>query len=210
MEEVPVAEVPAEPKKVSELVDQGLVQQLVDMGFLKQVAEKAIYLTKGEGLEKATEWIDQHCDDADFEAEYIIKPEDEAEPMEVEAEPPTGQSISTLVDQIVVSSLVEMGYSKNVAEKSMFMTQSKGIDKALEWIMEHSNDPDFEEALMIVGQSDEPAKSTSNLTKEERIEKAKELQSSIRKKRAGDELKLGRENEAQRVKSTKEMSEVKK
>ncbi len=63
-----------------------------------------------------------------------------------------------------------MGYSKNVAEKALFMNQNKGgIDKALEWIDQHQNDPDFEEALMIVGQTEESAKPKSNLTKEEKL-----------------------------------------
>jgi len=38
-----------------------------------------------------------------------------------------------------------MGYSKNVSEKSIFMSQAKDASKALDWIMAHNNDPDFEE-----------------------------------------------------------------
>lgn len=49
--------------------------------------------------------------------------------------------------------LMEQGFSKNVAEKSLFLTQKFGsIPAALDWIEEHSYDPDFEEELKIVGE----------------------------------------------------------
>lgn len=60
-------------------------------------------------------------------------------------------SISGHVNQEQVKTLMEMGMSKAVAEKALFMTQGVSIEKALEWIEEHRADPDFEEELMIVG-----------------------------------------------------------
>ena len=44
------------------------------MGFTKEVAEKALYLTGGDELDKATDWIDKHCEDPDFNEEYLIPP----------------------------------------------------------------------------------------------------------------------------------------
>ena len=126
------------------------------MGFTKEVAEKALYLTGGDELDKATDWIDKHCEDPDFNEEYLIPPgggdTEMKDETQQEAAAPQGQSISSLVNQNEVNSLMEMGYSKNVAEKALFMNQNKGaIDSALEWIMAHMEDPDFEEPLMIVG-----------------------------------------------------------
>ena len=43
-------------------------------------------------------------------------------------------------------------YSKNVSEKALLMTQNVGKDKALEWIEQHKNDPDFEEELRMMSQ----------------------------------------------------------
>ena len=43
-----------------------------------------------------------------------------------------------------------MGFSKIVAEKSLFMVQGGGIPKAMEWIDNHREDADFEEELFIV------------------------------------------------------------
>ena len=63
-----------------------------------------------------------------------------------------GESISHLINHEVSKKLIEMGYSKNVAEKATFLNQNS-IDKALEWIYENQKEPDFEEELRIIGQS---------------------------------------------------------
>lgn len=48
-------------------------------------------------------------------------------------EKPQGQSISGLVNQEYVVQIVDMGFTKVVAEKALFMTQA-GVEKAMEWI----------------------------------------------------------------------------
>jgi len=107
---------------------------------------------------------------------------------------------------------MEMGFSKIVAEKALFMTQGASIEKALEWIEMHSNEPDFEEELFIVGQEDGPKRDPNRpkLSKEEALQKAKELQETIRKKRKEEEKKQNEENEKQRIASTKMMQEAKR
>lgn len=64
-----------------------------------------------------------------------------------------GESISTYVNQEYVKQLLEMGFSKTVSEKALFMTLAQGgtTEKALEWIDQHSEDADFNEELKIVG-----------------------------------------------------------
>jgi len=50
--------------------------------------------------------------------------------------------------------LMEMGFSKVVTEKALFLNMSKpgdAVSNALEWISDHSEDADFHEALQIVG-----------------------------------------------------------
>lgn len=44
-----------------------------------------------------------------------------------------------------------MGFSKNVAEKALFLTQNKGCEAAMAWIDKNMDEPDYEEPLMIVG-----------------------------------------------------------
>lgn len=58
----------------------------------------------------------------------------------------------------------------------------KGLEPALMWIEQHQEDADFQEELFIVGQDDSASGENSNLlkinpnmSKEEKIQKAKEL-----------------------------------
>ena len=90
-------------------------------------------------------------------------------------EQPTQQtmSISSMVNQQEVTTLMEMGFSKDVAEKALFLVQGGGVPKAMEWIETHMDDADFQEPLVIVGQAD--SKPQSTLTPEEKLAKAKEL-----------------------------------
>lgn len=44
---------------------------------------------------------------------------------------------------------MSLGYSKNVAEKSLLLTGNQSKEDAEKWINEHKNDNDFEEELRI-------------------------------------------------------------
>jgi len=75
---------------------------------------------------------------------------------------------------------MDMGFSRNVAEKACFMVQNAGVERAMGWIEDNRNQPDFEEALMIVGQDNSsagPKKQSmlAGLSKEEKEAKIKEL-----------------------------------
>lgn len=118
------------------------------------------------------------------------------------AEDTTSQSISSHVTQELATQLIDMGFSKNVSEKSLFLTQNASLEKALEWIEQHNEDADFEEELRIVG-SDATATSKPKLSAEERKQKAKELQEVIRKKRKAQEEALEKQREIDRIKGGK-------
>lgn len=66
------------------------------------------------------------------------------------------QAISGMVNQQLCKELIDMGFSKNVSEKAVFMTQNKSIQLALDYIEQHRNDPDFEEELRIVKMEEKP------------------------------------------------------
>ena len=78
--------------------------------------------------------------------------------------------------------IMEMGFSRNVAEKAVFMVQGAGVERAMEWIENNRSAPDFEEALMIVGQSNASGGGSgkpsqfAGLSKAEKEAKIKELQ----------------------------------
>ena len=93
-----------------------------------------------------------------------------------------------MVNKDLVKQLNTLGYSKNVAEKSLFMTQAKEVGAALDWIEKNQDNPDFEEQLFIVNPD---PKQTSKLqknaskkkyTKEEAREMAKEMQKKSRER----------------------------
>ena len=66
--------------------------------------------------------------DGDAAAEGGDKPVEEDPPAE------EGQSISSMVDQGHVAQIMDMGFPKQVAEKALFLTQCKGVEKAMDWI----------------------------------------------------------------------------
>ena len=117
----------------------------------------------------------------------------------------SGQSISSLVDQNLVNTLMEMGISKAVSEKSLFLTQAKSIEPALDWINEHQNDADYEEELQIV-----QGQSNSTLTREEALVKARELQQKLKRDREIKEKDLELQREKDRIRVNKELLEAKK
>eukprot|EP00357_Protocruzia_adherens_P033112 CAMPEP_0115000386 /NCGR_PEP_ID=MMETSP0216-20121206/16729_1 /TAXON_ID=223996 /ORGANISM="Protocruzia adherens, Strain Boccale" /LENGTH=333 /DNA_ID=CAMNT_0002365479 /DNA_START=28 /DNA_END=1029 /DNA_ORIENTATION=- len=132
----------------------------------------------------------------------------EEEKMETDKTEEEGQSISSHVNQTFAESLTAMGYTKAVAEKSLFLTQNASIEAAIGWIEQHQDDADFLEELRIVGQTEQ--QKVSNLTPEEAKQKAKELQDEVRRRRIQKDKELELERERERVRSGKEMSKAKR
>mmetsp|Transcript_18011 Transcript_18011/g.30672 ORF Transcript_18011/g.30672 Transcript_18011/m.30672 type:complete len:128 (+) Transcript_18011:179-562(+) len=115
----------------------------------------------------------------------------------------------------MVDMIVEMGYTKNVAEKSLFLTLSKGqsVENALEWIQDHQEDPDFFEQLFIVGQQGEGSMKKEyqgNLSKEERIKLAEEKIKAARIRREEEEKQNKLEMEKNRILNNKEMTKARR
>lgn len=54
----------------------------MEMGFSQHASEKALFMTlsKGQSVENALEWINEHCDDADFNEQlFMVGQEGEGE-----------------------------------------------------------------------------------------------------------------------------------
>jgi len=69
--------------------------------------------------------IDFNAASADVEMEEQAEPEEEK---------PIMVGISDKVKSADVKTLMDMGFSKPVSEKSLFMTANKGVEKAMDWI----------------------------------------------------------------------------
>ena len=61
-----------------------------------------------------------------------------------------------MVNQQLCKELMEMGFSKTVSEKAVFMSQNKSIQMAMDYIEKHRDDADFEEELRIVKMEEKP------------------------------------------------------
>ena len=82
----------------------------------------------------------------------------------------------------------------------------------MDWTGSHMDDEDYEEELFLVGEQPgvKDAKAPSNLSLEERMQKAKELQEKVRAKRAAEEIANEKEREAARKLNDKEAMKMKR
>ena len=95
------------------------------------------------------------------------------------------------------------------------MTMSKGqsVENALEWIVEHTEDPDFNEQLFMVGQEGEgdlKKEYQGNLSKEERIRIAEEKIKAARIKREEEKKQNDLEMEKNRILNQKMMGQARR
>lgn len=97
-----------------------------------------------------------------------------------------------------------MGFSQITREKALFLTNNASVEAALEWIQEHQDDADFEEELKIVGTEEK-----LTISQEEANQRALELQRRLKLEREKRDKELAQQQERDRVRSTKELNQVK-
>ena len=132
-------------------------------------------------------------------------PPQQEEPKNPEEIKTEKKSILDFIKPEVAQQLQEMGFSKNVSEKACLFTQSN-IERAVEWINEHQDDPDFEEPAQIEVSMDQQPK--VQMSKEEAAMKAKELQQKMRKMHEEKQKEMDREHERIRIQNAKEMAKA--
>ncbi|XP_030621671.1 UBX domain-containing protein 1 [Chanos chanos] len=136
-----------------------------------------------------------------------------------------------------LDSLLEMGFDRNRAEKAVAYTGNQGIERAMDWLMEHENDPDIDEPYVpptenVLGSAageqspSQPSESTElsaaevdleeaskrPMTEEEKREQIKRLEELMRVKqeeRRERERKDEVEREKQRRKQGQELLQIK-
>lgn len=53
-----------------------------------------------------------------------------------------------MAELTTLESLLEMGFDRNRAERAVASTGNQGIEPAMDWLMEHENDPDIDEPFV--------------------------------------------------------------
>ncbi|XP_072840535.1 UBX domain-containing protein 1 [Pogona vitticeps] len=139
------------------------------------------------------------------------------------------------MEATALESLIEMGFPQNRAEKALALTGNQGIESAMDWLMEHENDPDLDEPYVppqghVLAAEEPPegrtAESSENrsdptleelteednrrpLSEEEKREQTKRMLELIAQKQREREEREKRENierEKQRRKQGQELS----
>lgn len=123
-------------------LDEAAVEQLMAMGFPRVRAERALHTTKA-GAEIAMEWLFSHMEDADIDEPFV--PSGAA----------TSGSSKPGADASIVDSLVDMGFPTTRCQKAAMATNNSGVEAAMEWLMQHMDDPDIDEA--IVAEDEQPS-----------------------------------------------------
>jgi len=111
--------------------NQPIVDTLMEQGFTRNGAIRAALATNNN-LEAALNWILEHIGDADLN-----------EPLPV---PASSASAEFVPDPNIIESVEGMGFSKNGAIRAAKATNND-IEAAINWVMEHMADADFNEPL---------------------------------------------------------------
>ncbi|KAK2849033.1 hypothetical protein Q5P01_008867 [Channa striata] len=79
-----------------------------------------------------------------------------------------------MAELTTLESLLEMGFERNRAEKAVANTGNQGIEQAMDWLMEHENDPDIDEPYVppvgnVLAEDADNQSSTEQLTLAEDI-----------------------------------------
>jgi ubiquitin carboxyl-terminal hydrolase 5/13 len=61
------------------------------------------------------------------------------------------QAPAFVLDDGIVGQLVEMGFSLEGCKRAVFQTKNAGIEPAMNWVMEHMGDPDFNDPFEVPG-----------------------------------------------------------
>lgn len=116
------------------------------------------------------------------------------------------------VDKELLKELEAMGFPVARATRALHYSGNANVEAAVNWVVEHENDPDIDEMPMVPvsGGGGGGEASKSSLTPEEIKLKAQELRERARKKKEEEEKRMEREREKERIRIGKELLEAKR
>lgn len=142
--------------------------------------------------------------------------EDGAEPMDVDA--PAAEPQPMHISKEVMDQLMEMGFTQPRAEKALVRTSNGGLEAAVGWLADHSEDADIDAPLDVLplllpqAQIDEAAAArsiNSQLTPEEKQAKLQAAVEAAQRKREEQEKEEEKAREKRRRESGKQMVKTK-
>lgn len=117
-----------------------------------------------------------------------------------------------MAELTTLESLLEMGFDRNRAEKAVANTGNQGIEQAMDWLMEHENDPDIDEPYVppvgnVLGGENQPT--TEQPTLADTAEGTAGGDSSLSENSEGAKRPMTEEEKLEQVKRLEELMRVK-
>ncbi|KAK4266647.1 hypothetical protein QN277_027537 [Acacia crassicarpa] len=113
------------------------------------------------------------------------------------------------VDKKVLEELESMGFPTARATRALHYSGNAGLEAAVNWVVEHENDPDIDQMPLVPANTKVEAPKPS-LTPEQLKAKQQELRERARKKKEEEEKRMEREREKERIRIGKELLEAKR
>lgn len=115
--------------------------------------------------------------------------------------------VPPVVDQAFLSELRDMGFSENKAVRAIHYAGASSVEAAVNWIVEHDQDVDIDEPLLVPKSKATPK---PKLSAEEAKAVAQELARKAKEKREREERELEAQRERERIRMSKEMQAAKR
>ncbi|CAN1334447.1 UBX domain-containing protein 1 [Linum perenne] len=119
------------------------------------------------------------------------------------------EMVAPEVDTKLLEELEGMGFPKARATRALHFSGNGSVEAAVNWVVEHENDPDIDEMPLVPANTTVEGPKTT-LTPEEVKQKAAELRERARKKKEEEEKRMEREREKERIRVGKELLEAKR
>jgi len=199
-------------------VDQKKLEILSMKSHGRQRSAKALYHTKATGTVEAAEaWLAENADSPDVDKlsdEFLNGVFGGADVAMGEAGAdvemavvddrkvgdPNPPEIKESINQELLKQVMEMGFSELRSEKALYKTDNVGLEYAVNWLGDHSEDADIDLPLL------KPAVPKPKMSDKDAEAKLLELQRKLREKKAADAKEAEKEKERERVEYTKRMA----
>ncbi|KAL9397732.1 hypothetical protein Peur_011985 [Populus x canadensis] len=120
------------------------------------------------------------------------------------------QELSVLeANKRLLKELEDMGFPRIQAAKALHCSGNTDIEAAINWIVDHENEPSIDPMPLIAVNIDIDSPQPTQTTEEMQI-KAQELRNQARKEKEDEEKRLEREREKERIRAGKEIHEAKR